>query len=308
MSDLVIIGGLAARDRDHVRDFCVQSQLPVYAEPLSGLREDDALRELLIHNERMVGRGSFNRVIRIGNVPTLRFWRDLDESRRDVEVHHFSDLPFPGLSRGEVRPVADLRPAAGRRDDHFLARDRDMSLRFAQILEEEPQSELSIFRTLSKQIPEGARVFIGNSLPIREWDLAATREQRRFTVEANRGANGIDGQLSTFFGWCKTGAKNWCVIGDLTAIYDFNAPWVVPQLDAVFKIVIINNGGGRIFGRVPSLRKLDGAIRERLIENAHEFQFGQWAAAWNISDHVIELRPDPEASRRAWERYDHLWL
>jgi 2-succinyl-5-enolpyruvyl-6-hydroxy-3-cyclohexene-1-carboxylate synthase len=308
MSDLVLIGGLAERHRDHVRDFCLGTGVPVYAEPLSGLREDDALRGLLIHNERMVGRGGFKRVIRIGNVPTLRFWRDLDESRRDVEVHHFSDLPFPGLSRGEVRGIGELRAASGDRDEAFLARDRDMSLRFAQILEEEPQSELSIIRTLSKQIPVDARVFIGNSLPIREWDLAATREARRFTIEANRGANGIDGQLSTFFGWCAPDAKNWCIVGDLTAIYDFNAPWVVPQLDASFKIVIINNGGGRIFSRVPSLKKLDGAVRERLIENAHDLNFGAWATSWNISDHVIELRPDAAASKRAWERYDHLWL
>lgn len=308
MSDLVLIGGLAAQHRDRVREFCLQSNVPVYAEPLSGLREDDALRDLLIRNERMLSRGTFTRVIRIGNVPTLRFWRDLDESKRDVGVISYSDLPFTGLSRGEVRPIADLRATRGERDDAFLARDRDMSLRFEQLLEEEPQSELSIIRTLSKQIPESARIFIGNSLPIREWDLAATRESRGFTIDANRGANGIDGQLSTFFGWCAIKAKNWCLVGDLTAIYDFNAPWVVPQLGVTFKIVIVNNGGGRIFSRVPSLRRLDNGIRERLIENAHDFRFEDWATAWGISDHVIELRPDAAATKRAWERYDHLWL
>ena len=189
MSDLILIGGLADRHRDHVRDFCLGTGVPVYAEPLSGLREDEALSRLLIRNERMVSRGGFTRVIRVGNVPTLRYWRDLDETKRDVEVHHFSDLPFPGLSRGEVRGIGDLRAAEGVRDEDFLARDRDMSLRFEQILEEEPQSELAIIRTLSKQIPEGARIYIGNSLPIREWDLAATREPRGFVYEANRGAH-----------------------------------------------------------------------------------------------------------------------
>ena len=307
MNSVVLIGGLAPRHRGRVRDFCLQWQWPVYAEPLSGLREDELLRDLLVHNERMLARGGFKRVIRIGNVPTLRFWRDLDESQRDLDVVSYSELPFPGLSRGEVHSIGELQAASGKRNDRFLAQDRDMSLRFAQILEEEPQSELSIVRTLSTQIPTGARIFLGNSLPIREWDLAATREARGFTIEANRGANGIDGQLSTFFGWCAAGAKNWCIVGDLTAIYDANAPWVVPQLDATFKIVILNNGGGRIFSRVAGLRRLDGAIRERLIENAHDLQFGQWAATWSIADHVIELRPDADASRRAWQRYDDLW-
>ena len=308
MSDLILIGALSSRHRDRVRDVCLQSNIPVYAEPLSGLREDEALRDLLVQNERMLARGAFTRVIRIGNVPTLRFWRDLDEAQRNIDVVSYSDLPFAGLSRGAVKPIDELRAVRGERNEEFLAHDRNMSLRFEQILEEEPQSELSIVRTLSGQIPERARIYLGNSLPIREWDLASTREPRGFTIEANRGANGIDGQLSTFFGWCAPGAKNWCIVGDLTAIYDFNAPWVVPQLDATFRIVIVHNGGGRIFSRVASLRKLDGAVRERLIENAHDFNFGQWAAAWKIADHVVVLRPDPDASARAWKRYDDLWL
>jgi 2-succinyl-5-enolpyruvyl-6-hydroxy-3-cyclohexene-1-carboxylate synthase len=152
-------------------------------------------------------------------------------------------------------------------------------------------------------------MYLGNSLPIREWDLAATREPRGFTIEANRGANGIDGQLSTFFGQCDPSRPNVCVIGDLTAIYDSNAPWIVPQLEPGidFRIVIINNGGGRIFSRVPSLRSLDPATRERMIENSHALHFDHWAAMWGIEDRVTELRPDAEASRRAWERYDALW-
>ena len=146
-------------------------------------------------------------------------------------------------------------------------------------------------------------MYLGNPLPIREWDLVATREPRGFTYEANRGANGIDGQLSTFFGQCERGRENVCVVGDLTAIYDANAPWVVPQLDASFRIVIVNNRGGRIFDRVASLARMD----KTFIINAHDFSFEHWAAMWRIDDRVTELRPDAEASRRAWERYDALW-
>ena len=154
-------------------------------------------------------------------------------------------------------------------------------------------------RALSLQIPPSARIYLGNSLPIREWDLVATREQKDFTIEANRGANGIDGQLSTFFGWCR-GANNWCIVGDLTAIYDMNAPWIVPQLEPEvrFQLVIINNEGGKIFRRLP-LRRLE------LIENAHNFHFDSWAKMWSIE--VTELIPDPEATRRVWQRYDELW-
>ncbi len=306
MSELILIGGLAPRHHQRVRDFCLRSNLPVYAEPLSGLREDPQLDPILVRNERMLARGRFDRIVRIGNVPALRFWRDLDAAETPIE--HYSDLLFRGLTRGELHPIEKLpkRPAEAGPHTDFFARDREMAAKFSRILDDEPQSELAMIRSLSNSIPPGGRIYLGNSLPIREWDLAATREPRGFTIEGNRGANGIDGQLSTFFGWCQ-GANNWCIIGDLTALYDANAPWIVPQLDAEvrFNIVILNNGGGRIFGRVTSLQRIDPAVRERMIENAHALRFQNWAAMWGIE--VAELIPDPGASRRVWERYDALW-
>ena len=299
MSELILIGSLASRHRDRVRDFCLQSNRPVYAEPLSGLREDVQLDHLLVRNERMLARGGFESVIRIGRVPTLRFWRDLDSL--PINVTHYSDLPFPGLTRGDIHPIEELtaRPAEAGRYTDFFECDRKKTAELQRILDQEPASELAMVRALSLQSPPSARIYLGNSLPIREWDLVATREQKDFTIEANRGANGIDGQLSTFFGWCR-GANNWCIVGDLTAIYDMNAPWIVPQLEPEvrFQIVIINNEGGKIFRRLP-LRRLE------LIENAHNFHFDSWAKMWSIE--VTELIPDPEATRRVWQRYDELW-
>src|SRR5439155_19062563 len=94
---LVILGGLAAADRARARDFVLKLAAPVYAEPLSGLREDPAVAHLTITaGERMLGRADADGVIRIGNVPALRFWRDLDESRRDLPVVSYSRLPFAG--------------------------------------------------------------------------------------------------------------------------------------------------------------------------------------------------------------------
>ena len=314
---LLLISGLAPGDRERVRDFALRSSAPVYAEALSGLREDESLAPLLLRNERILGRAGFTHVIRIGNVPTLRFWRDLDEKLRDLTVVSYSRLPFRGLSRGDVRSLDDLPDVkAIDRDDDLYARDRDCAERLDQILAIEPESELALLRGLSEDLPAGSRIYLGNSLPVREWDLVATREDRRYVLEANRGANGIDGQLSTFFGWCSPDALNVAIAGDLTALYDMNAPWVVPQLDPGidFQIYIINNGGGRIFSRVPSLRALSDDVRERLIENTHSLSFEHWAAIWNLPYNnrdagraVIEIVPDADASRRVWQRFDELW-
>jgi 2-succinyl-5-enolpyruvyl-6-hydroxy-3-cyclohexene-1-carboxylate synthase len=109
---------------------------------------------------------------------------------------------------------------------------------------------------------------------------------------------------------------NVAVIGDLTALYDLNAPWIVPQLDPSieFQIYIVNNGGGKIFARVPSLRALPEETRQRLIENTHSLSFEHWAAMWNLPYNnrdsgraVIELMPDADATARVWQRFDELW-
>ena len=302
-SPLVIIGPLPGRHRERVQTFVKALNAPTYAEPLSGLREDPTL-PLITSGERMIGLAKFDRVIRIGGVPTLRFWRDLETL--DLPVHHFTDVPFAGLTRGTIHAIDELPEMAGARDDAFFARDREYAERLHALLDDEPESELAMLRALSRELDPETRVYLGNSLPIREWDLVATREPRGFEYEGNRGANGIDGQVSTFLGWASPEYDNVCVVGDLTAIYDLNAPWVVPQLGhRRFRIVVVNNGGGRIFSRVASLRAVDPAVRERIIENVHDVRFEHWAAMWGID--VVELRPDAAASARVWERYDRLW-
>ena len=324
---LVVLGGLNADDREAVVRFVLAYGAAVYAEPLSGLREERSLASQVVLNERMLGRGGFDGVVRIGNVPTLRFWRDLDEAFADVPVVHYSRLPFAGLARGDVYSLDDL-PAAPKpvtRDDDFLSRDRLMAEQVAAIFDREPQSEPALLRALSRELPPSSRIYLGNSLPVREWDLAATREPRGFALEANRGANGIDGQLSTFFGWCKPRVENVCILGDLTALYDLNAPWICPQLNrgVRFRLIVVNNGGGRIFSRVPSLKALDPGFRERMIENEHTLRFDDWAAMWRIDYEwtglvtpmtpeagmrlVTELAPDADATQRAWTAFDDLW-
>jgi len=282
---LVIIGGLAARHRDFVLDRVRDA--PFYAEPLSGLREHSTITA----GERMIARGDFDSVIRIGNVPTLRFWRDLETMV--LPVLHYSDLPFTGLTRGELHPIEALPRIVS---DASYPGDAELRAQIEKILDDEPQSELSMIRALSRELAPHTRVYLGNSLPIREWDLAA--ERKPFEYEANRGANGIDGQLSTFFGWCAPDAINVAILGDLTALYDLNAPWIVPQLDARFEIVIINNRGGRIFERVATADR-------RLVINDHDLHFDKWGEMFGIK--VTELRPDIDASRRVWARYDELW-
>jgi 2-succinyl-5-enolpyruvyl-6-hydroxy-3-cyclohexene-1-carboxylate synthase len=327
---LVILGGLQPDALPAVRRFALRLGAPLYAEPLSGLREDAAMGPLLLGSgERILAGGGFDGVLRIGDVPALRFWRDLDERHRALPVASVSSLPFAGLSRGlllhgEIAAILDgLRIDEPCPNEEILLRDRRMTLQVEELLDGEPRSEPALVRALSRHIPPQSRIFLGNSLPIREWDLAALRVQRGCAFEANRGANGIDGEISTFLGQCDPWSPNWAIVGDLTTLYDLGAPWIARQLepDLRFVIAILNNGGGRIFSRVASLRGINPRARATLIENEHSICFDDWAAMWDleyartdgsqslpgIERGVLEVTVDSEATRRFWMSYDRLW-
>jgi 2-succinyl-5-enolpyruvyl-6-hydroxy-3-cyclohexene-1-carboxylate synthase len=160
-------------------------------------------------------------------------------------------------------------------------------------------------------LPDQARVYLGNSSPIREWDLAATDEPKNFEIWASRGLNGIDGQTSTFIGFTQPYKENWAIIGDLTALYDLPAPWILSQMKEVpAHLVIINNGGGRIFSRI---------FTRQEFQNSHQISLAPWAELWGLkyekwtdvpvciqslpSQSIIEIFPDEDATQRFWEAY-----
>ena len=70
----------------------------------------------------------------------------------------------------------------------------------AEINQTEDLSEGKLFYQLAELLPEDATIFVGNSMPIRDLDSFFHCNQKRFKVMANRGANGIDGTISTALG------------------------------------------------------------------------------------------------------------
>jgi 2-succinyl-5-enolpyruvyl-6-hydroxy-3-cyclohexene-1-carboxylate synthase len=193
-----------------------------------------------------------------------------------------------------------------------------------ELLEAHPDSEPGMLRTLSTYAALGSGVFLGNSLPIREWNLFAQRDQPIPEVRANRGANGIDGQISTWLGWSAQEQDSWCVVGDLTALYDLAAPAMLGQVERRGRVLaVMNNGGGRIFSRVPRLASMSERGRELML-NAHDVSLEGWAAMWDMDflrigrqedfdglepgdrPVVVELRPSAKETTAFWERWDRL--
>ncbi|MCI6643725.1 MAG: 2-succinyl-5-enolpyruvyl-6-hydroxy-3-cyclohexene-1-carboxylic-acid synthase [Bacteroidales bacterium] len=93
---------------------------------------------------------------------------------------------------------------------------------------------------------------LANSQSVRLYkgNVATTAQQK---VYCNRGVNGIEGSLSAAVGYALASQMvNYCIIGDLSFFYDGNALWN-QQLKGNLRVLLLNNGGGRIFDHLPGL-------------------------------------------------------
>ena len=113
-------------------------------------------------------------------------------------------------------------------------------------------SEPAVSRAISEQIAEGAALFLGNSLPVREMNMFAAVDGNSAAVEYNRGVSGIDGTIATAVGYAN-GRRSpvTLVVGDLTFLHDLNSLKLVHDSTFPITIVVFNNDGGGIFSFLP---------------------------------------------------------
>jgi 2-succinyl-5-enolpyruvyl-6-hydroxy-3-cyclohexene-1-carboxylate synthase len=300
---LVILGQIKEKHREFVRSCLLELGAPVYAEAHSGLREDAELRPYIIQSGEYSFRPTqfnkyFDSVVRVGGVPTLRLWRDLEAELINTPVASFSSLPFSGLSRCEqVSPIEELPSFLQSLDVELSQFDgRQDFARLQEAISNFPESEVSLLSNWAQNLQYEANVFIGNSLPIREWELAQNHEFRGLHIYSNRGVNGIDGLIATACGVARgTGRKTFVVIGDLSALYDLSSLALVTKMKSLVKLVIINNGGGMIFNRL---------FKDPLFENRHSWSFANAGAMFGLSEEdITEICPDNVQSQKFWDLY-----
>ncbi|MEQ1722226.1 MAG: 2-succinyl-5-enolpyruvyl-6-hydroxy-3-cyclohexene-1-carboxylic-acid synthase [Pseudobdellovibrio sp.] len=320
---LIIVGELPAEHVSAVVDFIVKTKAPVYAESLSQIKEIPQIETYIIHSSDQLVRHILNlkiceSVIRIGGVPTLRFWRDLEGEHKNLPVANFTETAYSGLSRPtNMSPIKSLTIET---TEEFplikLMQIKQIDVNLEQdketLLSKYPLGEQSFTNKLSSIIKTDP-IYLGNSLPIRNWDQFAKCESSK--LNANRGANGIDGQISTYLGWSESEKVSYCYVGDLTAMYDLASLGLKTQLNSHKRnIIILNNFGGQIFSRV---------FKNNDFINAHQTQFHHWAQmfGWNYLQitkleelasiknlneayNIIEIIPDLEQTQNFWNEWD----
>ena len=318
---LVLAGALGHAGQKLARGILKSFGGLLYTEALSGL---EALPGRLISGENVLRQALKSRaidgVIRLGALPKARFWRDL-ENHPDIPVLSFCPAPFyPGLARPSLfRPLEEAGGLQARLSalqeygGDFKAWDRSMAEKLKALLKAHSQSEDFWFWRLRQSMKKGAKVFLGNSLPVRLWGNTAFCPRPDLSLAGQSGANGIDGLLSRFFGACGPERFNVGVFGDLSLLYDTSAFWRAKDLPP-WTVILINNFGGGIFSRLfqnpaflnehrlgfaPLAKMWD--LPYKLWENSHSFQWPEKPYT------LVEIRPDKKETGALFQKSLSLW-
>lgn len=153
----------------------------------------------------------------------------------------------------------------------------------------EDLTEPGIARRTYAAVPVGGSLVVSSSMPIRDIEWFSARRSG-LSVFSNRGANGIDGVVSTAVGVALTGAPTALLIGDVAFLHDINGLLGLGARDVNLCIVVIDNDGGGIFSFLPQATALDTEQFEFLFGTPHGVDLALLAHAHGLP--VLEASDD----------------
>ncbi|HEV2858858.1 MAG TPA: 2-succinyl-5-enolpyruvyl-6-hydroxy-3-cyclohexene-1-carboxylic-acid synthase [Solirubrobacterales bacterium] len=250
---------------------------PILADPTSQLRcgpHDGshvvASYDLLLRDEGFAGSVAPDLVLRFGEMPTskpLRAW--IDDSGADQLIVD----PRGGWNEPSNKAAAILR-----------AEPIALATGWAERLGGEPQqptrwleaetaaqsalseafgsggdlSEPALHRALGACHQDGDLVYTSSSMPIRDQEAFLAPSEADVSFLSNRGANGIDGLISSGIGAAHaSGRPTTIVTGDLGLLHDIGGLAALRDVSTPVRIVVIDNSGGGIFHFLPQQAALD---------------------------------------------------
>lgn len=207
-------------------------------------------------------------VLQVGPLPTAKSLRRWLDGFRGPRWQWSADPACLDPSRSGAAWLrgdpSGLGPLSGRfPDDSFrrewMLRERAARTRIEAWMGDLPDSfEGKVHWRISRAIPAAAQVFIANSQPVRDaerfWFAGRPRGPRVFS---SRGASGIDGLVSTAAGLADGGPPTVAVLGDLAFLHDCGGLRAARDIRGSLTLVVIDNGGGRIFGQLPVAAEAD---------------------------------------------------
>lgn len=301
---------------------------PVLAEGLSPLRNYRDFNPLLVSTYDIILRQPERAdalkpacVIQLGPLPTskvLRQWLQQTQPQTWVITDRTGvNLdPLHGLTQAVILLLEQLskqlsispKPTVSLYCQQWLKGESIARQRLNQKLENlDSLFEGKVAWLLSKHLPAETPLFIANSMPVRDVETFWQPNQLKFQPAFNRGANGIDGTLSTAMGWAHQNRSSVLLTGDLALLHDTNGFLNVRQLKGHLTIVLINNQGGGIFEMLP-ISQFEPEF-EPYFAMPQSIDFEQLCRVYGIPYYLIEqwsdligaLNPLPQSGVRVIE-------
>lgn len=240
---------------------------PVFADPRSGVRHQHnnviAAFDSLLRIPEMKQATYPDVVVCVGEPPAskvLSQW--LASVDCDVVQLQEVDRVIDPLHRVSHRYVCDVQDLFARVLDQTPAAASGEWLNRWAVAEKLAQSviddwtgenwsEIAVSRTLSRAALDESQIMVSSSMPIRDCEWFGSYLQD-VTVLSNRGANGIDGVMSTAIGAAlATTQTTYVLIGDVAFLHDSNALLGLAIRGTDVRVVVTNNDGGSIFSFLP---------------------------------------------------------
>ncbi len=138
---------------------------------------------------------------------------------------------------------------------------------------------------LARHLPAGTPLSIANSMPVRDVEFVWPAGDRAIRPVFNRGANGIDGTLSSALGAAHGGVPAALLTGDLALLHDTNGFLLRPKFRGSLTIVLINNRGGGIFEHLP-VAQFDPPFEE-FFATPQDADFVELATAYGVEHTLV---------------------
>jgi 2-succinyl-5-enolpyruvyl-6-hydroxy-3-cyclohexene-1-carboxylate synthase len=147
-------------------------------------------------------------------------------------------------------------------------------------------SEPSVARALARHAAavEGT-IMVSASMPMRDLEWFSPALPVAPAVLANRGANGIDGVVSTALGIAASGRRTFALLGDLAFLHDVSGLVNLPAVPCTF--IVLDNGGGGIFSFLPQAEALEPERFELLFGTPPSSDVGDVARGFGLDVHEV---------------------
>jgi 2-succinyl-5-enolpyruvyl-6-hydroxy-3-cyclohexene-1-carboxylate synthase len=310
---LIVAGPQAGVDPETLLTLAGRLAAPVLADPLSGLRSLTRPSETVLSSYDAflrppavseAFRPGF--ILRLGDPPSSKPLATYLARYRDVPQYAVAppgkwpdpDLSAAAVLHGDATAVCvaildtigeRATPANGWLQSWQDAEARASSAIDAVLGELDAVSEISAVTDLAGAVPDGAYVFAGNSMPVRDIDGFFATRGKQVTLLGSRGASGIDGVVSTALGVAaRSGEPTALVIGDLSFYHDMNGLLAAGRHHLSATIVLINNDGGGIFSFLPQHEQSEDF--ELLFGTPHGLDFSYVSPLYGVGFQRVETR------------------